>query len=88
MICDGVTFHLVSVNVNVNDEGREGLDLDVPWFVEVCTGVGVGGRYRSGRKVEWRGRIVRIKQGCVSSRRSGDRSGTSVHSGDGLMAEE
>ena len=38
---EGVLFHLFCSNANVNDEGRECLNLDVPRFGEGHTGVGV-----------------------------------------------
>ena len=62
---EGVLFHLFCSNANVNDEGRECLNLDVPRFGEGRTGVGVGSRSGSGRKVEYHGWILRIKQGCA-----------------------
>ena len=39
---NGVPFHLACVNSNVNNEVREGLDLDVPRLGERCTGISVG----------------------------------------------
>ena len=60
-----VSFHLVSANLNVNYEGREGLNLAIPSFGKGRADVGVGGHYDSGRKVEWCGWILRIKQRCT-----------------------
>ena len=81
---DGIPFHLFCVNSNVNNEGRGAFDLSVPRFREGHAGVGVDGCSVSGRKFEWHEYIVRINQGCASSRHYGGRSDTCVHVGDGL----
>ena len=44
MRCVGIPFHLVFVNVNVDNELWEGLNLTVPRLVQRRSGVGVGGR--------------------------------------------
>ena len=63
---EGVPFHIVCANLNINDEVREGFNLAVPRFGEGGAGVVVGGFSGLGRKVKRRGWIVRIGKGCAS----------------------
>ena len=58
-------FTFFCVNVNINNEGREVLNLDVPRFGEGHAVVCVGGRSGLGRKVLGCGWIVRIQKGCA-----------------------